>query len=618
MTNAEIQELKRNVGRKPFDARLRFDRDFAKCPFHQGDGKTLHLERKEGGVWVATCFSTCSKSFDAIAFVQKLDNLTFHQAVEVLQGRKMDNDERPKPLKKVMTAEEWKHWGREITQADVDRLAKSRPHSHTADLECFQRAACRVKGEYIGFPYFYLKTEAGEAGCYTVKLRHMDTKELLQESSVSQHGFFNLSTVNPLDDVYVFEGEPDALTGESFGFASLSVTTGKQKEFDARGLEILKSANRIFLVGDQEEVGRECMDNLARHLPPDRTRRISFNDASAKDVGELAKKLGQEFVPRFEELRDEAARPWVVRNIPTLGALSTEPPKWLVHELFPHGGVTMLAGNMGSMKSLLALFAAGAIEAGTEFLGRKVLKPTKVLYVDRENSENDIGVRKHRIGLPNTEVHYWGDWLPDGTPNLEDPKLAEFAASGGFLVFDSLQQWMGSGVSENDNGAMTELMRKFRRLARLGAGVLVLHHAPKYGDAAWRGGTSIPNNTEMAIGISKEDNGVVKLREIRFRGCAKWEMDARVDFGEKYTLEVLRDETKSQAIEKAKIRKLDEVEEFKKFVTKNPSATQREIQDVIGINLKNVKAVGEKAGYCQKDGQWVPSEAEWMLGQTVN
>jgi hypothetical protein len=200
------------------------------------------------------------------------------------------------------------------------------------------------------------------------------------------------------------------------------------------------------------------------------------------------------------------------------------------------------------MKSLLSLFGAGAIEAGTSFLGRKVLAPTKVLYVDRENSENDIGVRKHRIGLPDDSVHYWGDWLPDGTPNLDDPRLAEFAASGGFLVFDSFQQWMESGMSENDNGAMTELMRKFRRLARLGAGVLVLHHAPKYGEAGYRGGTSIPNNTEMAIGISKTDEGVVQLREIRFRGCAKWEIDIKVHFGEHYTYEVLRDASTSQAI----------------------------------------------------------------------
>jgi hypothetical protein len=333
------------------------------------------------------------------------------------------------------------------------------------------------------------------------------------------------------------------------------------------------------------------MDRLARVLPPEKIYRITFTEA--KDVGELALKLGDQFTSRFEELRDISATSWVSRNIPTLGALSTEPPKWLVHELFPYGGLTMLAGNMGAMKSLLALFGAGAIEAGTTFLGRKVLQTTRVLYIDRENSENDIGVRKHRMGLPGSVVHYWGDWLADGTPNLEDQRLAEFAAHGGFIVFDSFQQWMEAGMSENDNGAMTELTRKFRRLARLGAGVLFLHHAPKYGEAQYRGGTSIPNNTDMAIGVTKTDDGVLQLREIRFRGCAKWEIDAKVHFGEHYSCEVIRDESRGQAVKAAKDKHDTQTEWVLKFVRNHGSPSQSEI-------VKRAdEAIGLKRNACQ-------------------
>jgi len=591
LTRQEIEELKKSVGRKPFDERVRFVNDFAKCPFHSGDGdKTLHLVTREG-TWLATCFSRCNKSFDAIAFVKEFDKLaSFPQAIDKLQGKTV-RDEQPKPPKKPMNPPAWIKWGREITQADVDRLTKSRPHSHTANLETFQRLGCRVKGDFIGFPYFYPKNdnaETPETDCYTVKMRHMDRKEMLQENSVSQYGLYNLSTVSPFDDVFVTEGEPDALTLEQFAFAAVSVTTGKQKEFDARALEILKSANRVFLVGDQETIGKQCMDALGSHLP--KCHRITFTDA--KDVGELALKLGSEFPRRFEELRDIAATSWVSRNIPTLGALSTEPPKWLVHELFPYSGLTMLAGNMGAMKSLLALFGAGALEAGTKFLGRKVLQATKVLYVDRENSENDIGVRKQRMGLPDA-VHYWGDWLPDGTPNLEDERLAEFAAHGGFIVFDSFQQWMEAGMSENDNGAMTELTRKFRRLARLGAGVLFLHHAPKYGEAQYRGGTSIPNNTDMAIGVTKTDDGVLQLREIRFRGCAKWEIDAKVQFGEHYTYDVIRDESKGQAVKAAKDKRDSQSEWVLEFVKNHGSPSQSEIV------RRADAAIGLKRNTCQ-------------------
>jgi hypothetical protein len=112
---------------------------------------------------------------------------------------------------------------------------------------------------------------------------------------------------------------------------------------------------------------------------------------------------------------------------------------------------------------------------------------------------------------------------------------------------------MESGMSENDNSAMTLLMRKFRRLARLGAGVLVLHHRPKNGEAAYRGGTGIPANTDMAISADKTDEGIVELREIRFRGCAKWEIDFRVHFSEtSYSYDVIRESYTHQAIKEEK------------------------------------------------------------------
>jgi 5S rRNA maturation endonuclease (ribonuclease M5) len=611
--NPEIQELKRSVGRKPFTDRMRFNNDFAKCPFHTGDGdKTLHLERKPDGAFLATCFSSCGKSFDALAFVQAFDKITFPDAVKKLKDLPAEapSTEKPKPPKIPMTPDAWEKWGRELTQADVDRFAASRAHSHTATFETFKRLGCRAKGEQIGFAYFHTD------GCYTVKVRQLSSKDFFQENSLSQLGFYNLAGVSPMEDVFVVEGEPDVATLEQFGFCAVCPTTGKQREFDKVGVEIISSAERIFLIGDQEKIGQECMDRLQSVLPQEKTFRIRFEDA--KDVGELAKKLGDEFPSRLEQLRNEATTPWVVRNIPTLGALSTEPLRWLVHELFPFGGVTMLAGNMGSMKSMLALFAAGAIEAGTEFLGRKVDAPTRVLVVDRENSEGDIGSRKHRMGLPDSVVHYWGDWLPDGTPNLDDPRLAEFARSGGFIIFDSLQQWFESGMSENDPVAMTLLMRKFRRLARLGAGVLVLHHAPKYGDVKYRGTTSIPNNTEQAIGIQKtDDGGGVELREIRFRGCPKWEIDAKVTFGETYSYTVLRDETAGQAVAKKKAVKTDKAGAFKEYVQQNPDANFREISDATGILLNQVGKIAADANFEQTDDGWIP-KSDWLLGRAVN
>src|SRR2546425_183010 len=105
---------------------------------------------------------------------------------------------------------------------------------------------------------------------------------------------------------------------------------------------------------------------------------------------------------------------------------------------------------------------------------------------------------------------------------------------------------------------MVHLMQKFKRLARRCAGVLLLHHDAKYGEAGFRGATGIPALTDMSIKVRKEEmDGYthVELREIRFRDCGTWEMDLRVDFaaGTKrglapyYDVSVTRDDTGPEA-----------------------------------------------------------------------
>ncbi len=106
-----------------------------------------------------------------------------------------------------------------------------------------------------------------------------------------------------------------------------------------------------------------------------------------------------------------------------------------------------------------------------------------VLYIDRENPQEMIGSRLRRMGMvASSNFLYWGDGDPDptkDTPEVTDRRLEEWMKrTGGLIVFDSLQDWYGD-AKEIDNTAMVKLMHGFRRLARLGAGVVILHHVAK-------------------------------------------------------------------------------------------------------------------------------------------
>ena len=65
----DTKSLCKAVGRGPFEARATFNsRDYARYPVHNGEGEPLHLLQRDGQ-WIATCFSGCSKTWDAIGFV---------------------------------------------------------------------------------------------------------------------------------------------------------------------------------------------------------------------------------------------------------------------------------------------------------------------------------------------------------------------------------------------------------------------------------------------------------------------------------------------------------------------------------------------------------------------
>jgi hypothetical protein len=632
MTREELKQLKKRIGRQPFEAWLKLDGDFCACPFHDGDGqKSMHLVERDG-IWHAHCFSECNKSWDAIAFMMQKDGITFPEACARLAGlpaaiRPPKARRKPVP----MTLEQWQIWGREVEQADRDAFAASRPHSHTAGLDCFRSLGVRVKDDYLGFPYVRNGIFSG------IKMRKITEKDFFFANTVDTTSLFNLDTINPFDDVYMVEGEPDVLTMAEYGFTAVSPFSSGQQKINSDALKVLLEAPRVFIVGDQDAPGKEFSTRIQKLLPADRTFRVVFSEA--KDVGELALKHGDGFPSRLEALRDEAATPWVLRgNIPYVHELPREPQKWVIDRLLPYAGLTLLSGRQGSQKSLFAMLAAASMSGRRDFLGRAVLSERRrfgapVLYLDRENPASEVNKRRERLGIiGNREFLYWGDWSKEPVPEPDDPRLFEFAASGGYFVFDSLQQWYG-GENENDNTAMVNLMNKFKRLARTGAGVLILHHDNKQdrktGKSQTRGGTAIVACTDMAIRMVKTDDEVVQLRADRFRMCAPWELDFKVDFDFRhealgddvyYAFHVIRDDDiasaaqrRKEEAEAAKARKHKEKFEeeaplrarLTEAVRRSPAASTATLERQTGIRRTRITKLMADAGWVLKDGSWV-------------
>ncbi|HXA76011.1 MAG TPA: AAA family ATPase [Candidatus Acidoferrales bacterium] len=614
-TPLNLQELKRQVGITPFSERIQIDSDgYSGCPFHNGDSnKSFHIVQKESGVFIGTCFSECGKSFDAIDFVAKHDGIGTGEAIQKLKNIVSDNGEvpatilhKPKPAT-PMTAEQWAKSGRAVTDQDVAKLAASRPNSLTPTAATLNETGFRIatKG---GNTYLVAPYRLGDT-FYTLKARNLATKEFIQENPVSQKGLFNIDAVTPGCDVYVVESELDAAVLHANGHVAVSVINATQKAIELEVLKKLTTARRIFLVGDQDGAGQVCMTNIAALLPAEKVFRLSFADA--KDVGELAKQseLMADFKETWEQLKADALASWVTHNIPFISQLPDKRQEWIIDRLLPRNGYLLVTAKFGATKSLSALCMGWGIESGTSVFGRKVSRKTPVLYVDRENPLQTINDRRSHLGIPENQIRYWGDWI-DGmeTPNLDDPRLAEFAVrEQGVIIFDSLTDWL-EGVSENDPSKMTEVARKFRRLARLGAGVIVLHHDNKNG-VGYRGTTAIPAGSDMAIKLDKDElTKIVQIRTERFRMCDAWEIDIQYDFkAEPWTCTVLKD---NQSTDSYKEKIADENETIRVILAdhhernKGAGISQAQLQSLLAAQEISKRRSPALLAAGTKSGQW--------------
>ena len=558
-----LDDLKRRVGKQPFiDADLRVGKQ--PCPFHGGDaGFTLY---EQDGVWLGTCHSQCKKTWDAIAFVQQKYSFDFKAAIAHLGGRTGNKPDaapaQDKPKPKEMTEAQWQQWGHVITAEELALFAASRKDK-TAGLDTFRAMGVRVKDGLLGFPYRLRLLPSGDSKYFTIKTRALSAKDIQQEHCVNSKALFNLDTVSCLEPVYVVEGEPDVAVMEEAGFRTVSVMNANHDKFDKAQLDILCEAPHVYLMGDQpqrglDDPGTHCMDALERQLPVGKVSRI--RGTGAKDACELARQWQDGFAARVSELSEDARVPWVSKNIGNVtGLLSLPEPNWVVDRMLPYGCVSILCSPQGGQKTTFALSLSRAvtnpIAFDFKFLGRDIMPHARrkvgdgayagspdvpVLYIDRENPKEMIGSRLRRMGMvASSNFLYWGDGDPDptkDTPEVTDRRLEEWMKrTGGLIVFDSLQDWYGD-AKEIDNTAMVKLMHGFRRLARLGAGVVILHHVAKATNITdmktfYRGGTGIVSIPEMAIGLIKdEDSGLLRLGEIRFRMCPTWEMTAKLDW----------------------------------------------------------------------------------------
>ena len=335
--------------------------------------------------------------------------------------------------------------------------------------------------------------------------------------------------------VYIVEGEKDADALWKLGIPATCNPMGAGKWRD--DYDQYFKGKRVVIFPDNDVEGEKHAKDVARHLLPvaEAVKIVRLpnlppkGDVSDWIVGggtreQLAKILSE--TPQLtqveveawgapnkqsEERSTEPFRYTSVSDIPAVHEIPKVDIEWVAQGLIPRKSVTVLAAVPGGMKSYLALDIARRVAAGESFAGRRTT-PLDVLYLDRENPDSVVRERLEYLGIRFVpRLRYWGGWLPEWPPHPDDPRIIEFARSGGLIVIDSLIRF-SSAKDENDSAQMAVVMERLRQLQRHGATVLVLHHASEKSEHLCRGSSEILGGCDELYNIRKVDDFTVELQ----------------------------------------------------------------------------------------------------------
>lgn len=173
-------------------------------------------------------------------------------------------------------------------------------------------------------------------------------------------------------------------------------------------------------------------------------------------------------------------------NLLDLSPLSEPPtpPDYILDGWLERGGVTILSGDTGTSKSLVALSMCVAVIRGEPWLGRAT-KPGPVVVSDAEMTRRLAYERLRGFGLHNVEADSLG-YLSRQAIDLGDPEsvsaLRDLCGQrkASVLTLDALMGHAPS-VDVNDNSAAVRLYAEvLRPLAEdLGLALLLIHHEAK-------------------------------------------------------------------------------------------------------------------------------------------
>ncbi len=549
------------------------------CPIHHGKKSSFSIN-PETGLW--SCHSGCQRGGDLIELEKALTGMSFPEARESvcrIVGRSSDAN---------------------------GELAMQYSYQDSTGAPIYRK----VRRSGKSFRWEML----GSDGKWTPGLKGV-TRVL-----------YNLPDVISAETVVYCEGEKDAKRLREAGF--VATTAGAASDWRPEFAQEFEGKTVIVLY-DNDAPGKKHALQVCRALLPVavEVKLVDLPGVSEKedvsdwlDAGHRIEELRQlidssealtavsllakpdELLGSAPEAADGPRVVFDVSQLPSVWDIEAN-LEWAVDGLLVRGGVTLMTAESGTGKSWVGYAIAGAVAHGSPFADRETAK-MPVLYLDGENPLYVVKERLLALGIQETDsVKIWGGWNdPPPTGPSEDPVIRFAKEKQGLIICDPLVAFHDG--SEQDAGDTRRFMNKFRKLANLGATVLVMHHTGK-GESSkqYRGSSDFKGSVDLAFklrGDPKPDGSLDRLSLACFKGRVKPGQDLGMCFVEGQGLvasTVPEAHAAAARLERA-------IEAIAEFLESNPGAKKTEIEKHVNEGGIPREAVREALDAGEANGRW--------------
>jgi len=162
-----------------------------------------------------------------------------------------------------------------------------------------------------------------------------------------------------------------------------------------------------------------------------------------------------------------------------------KPIDWLVKDLIPEKGITILGGDVGSLKTYFSIYLGLCCVSGKKVLDIFEAKKIKVLYIDEENRERTIKDRLKKLlkGLNIKEENLQMGFLISSGMKLDKIKkggklekmIINFKPN--LIIVDSMVRVFDG--EENSSSDVKKIFDKIKPLIEHDTSWLLLHHTRK-------------------------------------------------------------------------------------------------------------------------------------------